>query len=211
MEQVKRFQVPLLIGVGALVAVVILYMALVAPQGKKLSNLHSSEAKLQAQQTQLQSEIATLKADKAHMASNCARLSKALLEIPGTPDVSTFLNQVTQLAVQTGNPNTPTISVLQAPSGGAASAGGGARPVQVSLTLNGDYGQMISFIKGLDSFPRLFAVTAINVTGGPIAAGGGQPDPATAGYNLNLTGAIFYSVGQQNACQSSSTGPASAG
>lgn len=210
MERVKRFRIPLLIGAGALVVAAVLYAVLLVPQGKKLSNLHASEAKLQAQQAQLQSEIATLRADKAHMASNCALLAKALREIPGTPDVSTFLNQVTNLAVQTGNPNTPTISVLQAPSGGGG-AGGGARPVQVSLTLNGDYGQMLAFIKGLDSFPRLFTVTAINVTGGPVAAGGGQPDPATTGYSLGLTGAIFYSVGQQNACQSSSTGPSSAG
>lgn len=210
MEQVKRFRIPLLLGGGAVVVAAILYMVLIAPQGKKLGDLHANEAKLQTQQTQLQAEIATLKADKAHMATNCALLAKALREIPGTPDVSTFLNQVTQLAVQTGNPNTPTISVLQAPNGGAASAGGGARPVQVSLTLNGNYGQMIAFIKGLDSFPRLFTVTAINVTGGPIAAGGGEPNPATGGYNLSLTGAVFYSVGQQNACQSSPAAPSSA-
>lgn len=210
MEQLKRFRIPLLIGAGAVVVAVVLYMALLAPQGKKLNSLHATETTLQAQQAHLQSEIATLKADKAHMVTNCALLAKALREIPGTPDVSTFLNQVTNLAVQTGNPNTPTISVLQAPAAGAASAGGGARPVQVSLTLNGDYGQMIAFIKGLDSFPRLFTVTAINVTGGPIAGGGGQPNPSTPGYDLSLTGAIFYSVSQQNACQSSSTAPSSA-
>lgn len=202
MEQVKRFRIPLFIGAGAIVVAAVLYLGLVVPQGKKLTNLHASEAKLQAKQGQLQAEIATLKRDKAHMASNCAELAKALTEIPGTPDVSGFLQQVTNLAVQTGNPNTPTISVLQAPS---ASGAGGATPVQVSLTLNGNYGQMVAFIKGLDSFPRLFTVTAIDVTGGPIAAGGGQPDPATAGYNLNLTGAVFYSAGRQNACQSSST------
>jgi Tfp pilus assembly protein PilO len=207
MEYVKRFRLPLLIGAGALVAAAVLYLGLVAPQGKKLTSLHTKEASLQSQQAQLQAEIATLKADKAHMASNCALLAKALREIPGTPDVSGFLNQVTALAVQTGNPNTPTISVLQAP---ATAASGGARPVQVSLTLNGDYGQMIAFIRGLDSFPRLFTVTSINVTGGPIASGGSQPDPGTAGYNLSLTGAIFYSSGQQNACQSSSSTSSSA-
>jgi Tfp pilus assembly protein PilO len=206
MEYVKRFRIPLFIGAGAVLVAAVLYVALIAPQGKKLTGLKANETKLQAQQAQLQAEIATLKADKAHMASNCALLAKALREIPGTPDVSGFLNQVTQLAVQTGNPNTPTISVLQAP---ASASAGGARPVQVSLTLNGDYGQMIAFIKGLDSFPRLFTVTSINVTGGPIAAGGGQPDSATPGYNLSLTGAIFYSLGQQNACQSAPSGGSS--
>ena len=208
MEHVKRFRIPLFIGVGAVVAAAILYLGLISPQGKKLTGLHTKEATLQSQQAQLESEIATLKADKAHMASNCTLLAKALREIPGTPDVSGFLQQVTTLAVQTGNPNTPTISVLQAPG----SAGtGGATPVQVSLTINGTYGQMIAFIRGLDSFPRLFTVTSINVSGGPIASGGGQPDPGTAGYNLSLTGAVFYSVGRQNACQNTPAPGSSSG
>ncbi len=207
MDQLKRFRIPLLVAAGAVVVAAVLYLGLVAPQGKKLTNLHASEAKLQAQQAQLQAEIATLKEDKAHMATNCAALAKALSEIPGTPDVSDFLQQVTNLAVQTGNPNTPTISVLQAPS---SSGTEGATPVQVSLTLNGNYGQMVAFIKGLDSFPRLFTVTSIEVTGAPIASGGGQPAASTAGYDLSLTGAIFYSDGQQNACQSQSSGSSTA-
>jgi Tfp pilus assembly protein PilO len=76
--------------------------------------------------------------------------------------------------------------------------------VQVSLTLNGNYGQVSAFIKGLDSFPRLFTVTTISVNGGPIAAAGGAVNPATAGYTLQLTGAIYYSQGRQDACQSRS-------
>jgi Tfp pilus assembly protein PilO len=202
MEQVKRFQVPLIIGLGALVFAAVIFAVLVSPQGHKLSSLHSQEAQLQSQQTHLQAQIAQLKRDKADMATNCAKLGTALTEIPATPDVSGFLQQVTALAVATGNPNTPSISVLQAP---ASSGTGGATPVQVSLTLQGDYGQMAAFIKGLDSFPRLFTVNNIGVTGGAIAAGGGAIGPSTAGYNLSLTGAIYYSTGRQNLCQTGST------
>lgn len=196
MEQIKRFKIPAAIGAGALVLVAILFMALIKPQSAKLSGLHQHETQLQTQQSQLEAKIATLKHDKARMATNCAQLQKALTEIPGTPDVAAFLQQVTALAVASGDPNTPTISVLQAPK---ATSAGGATPVQVSLTLNGSYAQMTAFIKGLDSFPRLFTVTNISVTGGVIATNGGV-NPATGGYSLSLTGAIYYATGRSNAC-----------
>jgi Tfp pilus assembly protein PilO len=207
MDVLKRFRTPILIGAGALVFAVVLYTGLISPQGHKLSSLKSQESTLQDQQVQLQSEIATLKREKAHMATSCAELNKAITEIPGTPDVSAFLQQVTSLAVNTGNPNTPTISVLQAPSSGG---GGGATPVQVSLTLNGDYGQVSAFIKGLDSFPRLFSITSISVNGGPIATAGGAISPATPSYTLQLTGDIYYSSGRLNVCQAGSGASAGA-
>jgi len=207
MEYLQRFRLPLLVGGGALVFILVVYAALISPQGHKLSNLHATEAQLQSQQAHLQTEIVGLRHDKADFASNCAKLGTALTEVPSTPDVSQFLQQVTNLAVATGNANTPTISVLQAPG----SAGtGGATPVQVSLTLTGSYGQMSSFIKGLDSFPRLFTITQIGVTGGPIAAGGGAIDPSTPNYTLSLTGAIYYSTGRQDVCSTSSTGSGAA-
>ena len=207
METLQRFRLPLLVGGGTLVFVLVVYAALISPQGHKLSALHTTETQLQSQQAHLQTELVGLRHDKANFASNCAKLGTALGEIPTAPDVSQFLQQVTNLAVATGNANTPTISVLQATS----SAGkGGATPVQVLLTLNGSYGQMSSFIKGLDSFPRLFTITQIGVTGGPIAAGGGAINPATPNYSLSLTGAIYYSTGSQDVCPTSSTGSGSA-
>ena len=206
MDQLLRFKLPAIIGAAALVVVAVLFLGLIKPQGAKLTSLHQQETQLQAQQAQLEARIATLKHDKAQMAANCAKLQKALTEIPGTPDVASFLQQVTALAVASGDPNTPTISVLQAPRAGA----GGATPVQVSLTLNGTYGQMTAFIKGLDSFPRLFTVTNISVSGGVIATGGGAINPGTAGYNLSLTGAVYYATGRQDACAATGATTASA-
>jgi len=201
MEYLQRFRLPLLVGGGTLVFIFAVYAALISPQGHKLSALHVTEAKLQSQQADLQTEIVGLRHDKADFASNCAKLGTAVTEIPTAPDVSQFLQQVTNLAVATGNANTPSISVLQAPG----SAGtGGATPVQVSLSLNGNYGQMSSFIKGLDSFPRLFTITQLSVSGGPVAAGGGAVDPSTPNYTLTMTGAIYYSTGHQDVCSTSS-------
>ncbi|HML00679.1 MAG TPA: type 4a pilus biogenesis protein PilO [Acidimicrobiales bacterium] len=201
MEYLQRFRLPLLVGGGTLIFIFVVYAALISPQGHKLSALHATEARLQSQQAHLQTEIVGLRHDKADFASNCAKLGTAVTEIPTTPDVSQFLQQVTNLAVATGNANTPSISVLQAP---ASPGTAGATPVQVSLSLNGNYGQMSSFIKGLDSFPRLFTITQLSVSGGPIAAGGGAIDPSTPNYTLTMTGAIYYSTGHQDVCSTSS-------
>lgn len=201
MDQFTRYRIPILTGVGAIVLALIVFVAWISPEGSKLSALHAQQAQLESQQLHLQTELTTLRAAKAHLVSNCQALSKDLGEIPGTPSVDSFFSQVTALAVASGDPNTPSISVTQA----AAEAKGGANPVAVTFTLEGTYGQMSSFLKGLDTFPRLFTVTAITINGGAVATGGAAINPATTGYTLNLTGNIYYSSGQQDVCTAATT------
>lgn len=203
-DLIKRFKVPLMVAGGVIVVAIVLYAAVISPQGNKLTTLHAQELQLQGKQTQLQAEIATLRRDKANIASNCASLAKATSEIPGTPSVDSFLQQVTALAVSSGDPNTPTIAVTNAPpTAGTA----GVSAITVALTLNGTYGQMSAFIKGLDTFPRLFTVSTITVAGGPIASGGAAINPATSGYTLSLDGSVYYSLSaaQVTVCSASAS------
>ena len=198
MELIKRYRFPILTGVATLVVAVIAYAALISPEGNKLSSLHAQAGQLQSQEGHLQSELAVLRGERAHLASNCEQLTKDLSEVPGTPSVDSFFHQVTALAVASGDPNTPSISVTQA----AASAPGGVKAVAVTLTLQGTFGQMTSFLQGLDSFPRLFTITTISVVGGPVAIGGGQVPAGASGYNLQLSGNVYYSTGQADVCSS---------
>ena len=99
-----------------------------------------------------------------------------------------------------GDPNTPSISVTD-----TAGATGSVKLVAVDLTLSGTYGQMSAFLHGLDTFPRLFSVTALTVNGGPLVSGGSAINPATAGYQITLQGDIFYSSGQNNVCATATT------
>ncbi len=200
MEQFTRYRVPILTGVGVVVAAIIVFVAWISPEGSKLSGLHAQATQLQSQEAHLQSEIATLRGERAHLASNCQQLTKDLGEIPGTPSVDSFFHEITTLAVSSGDPNTPSISVTQAT--GAAS---GVKPVAVNLTLQGTYGQMMAFLQGLNTFPRLFTITTISVTGGPVAVGGGQVPGPTGGYNLQLAGNVYYSTGQQDVCSNATT------
>jgi Tfp pilus assembly protein PilO len=199
MEQLKRFRVPVITGVGALVLALIVYAAWISPEGSHLAKLQAMQTQLQSQESGLQVRIATLRREKTQLGANCQQLTTNLTEIPGTPSVDSFFNQVSALAVASGDPNTPNISVTAA-SGGAK---GGVTPVTVALTLEGTYGQMISFLQGLNTFPRIFTVTTISVTGGAVASGGQAVSPATAGYTLDMSGNIFYSSGEKNVCASS--------
>jgi Tfp pilus assembly protein PilO len=199
MEQLKRFRIPVLIGVGALVFGLIVYAAWISPEGSHLSKLQATRAQLQTQENGLQIRIATLRRERTQLGANCQQLTTNLTEIPGTPSVDSFLNQVSALAVSSGDPNTPSISVTAAASG----ASGGVTPVTVALTLAGTYGQMTAFLQGLNTFPRVFTVTTISVTGGPVVNGGQTVAPATAGYTLTMTGNIFYSTGEKNVCSPS--------
>ena len=202
MDQLKRYRTPILTGVGTVVVAIIVFMAWISPEGNKLSSLHAQSTQLQSQETSLQNELATLRGERAHLATNCQRLGKDLGEIPGTPSVDSFFHQVTALAVASGDPNTPSISVTQAT---ASPSAGAVKPVAVSLTLQGTYGQMAAFIHGLDTFPRLFTITNIAVTGGPVAVGGAQVPAGTPNYNLTLTGNVYYSTGQADVCSGATT------
>lgn len=104
MDKITRYRIPILTGAGAVVLAIIVFAAWISPEGGKLSSLHAQQTQLESQQTHLQTELATLKAAKAHLASNCQALSKDLDEIPGTPSVDSFFNQVTALAVASGDP-----------------------------------------------------------------------------------------------------------
>jgi hypothetical protein len=91
--------------------------------------------------------------------------------------------------------------------------------VPTTLTVTGNYGQMTSFIKGLDSFPRLFVIQTFNLTYGapvvgsssgasagsssgaaaaptasspPLWVGGTATSPSAGPYSLAIDGSIYY-------------------
>lgn len=201
MERLQQYRIPLLTAVGAIVVAVIVFLAWISPEGTKLTNLRSEQTQLQGEQTQLQIRIASLKREKANLGPTCATLTKDVTEIPGAPDVDSFLQQVTALAVASGDPNTPSISVTQAAASSGVAAG--VTTVVVQLTMDGTYGQMSSFLGGLYTFPRYFTITSISVSGGSVANGGSAPSPSTPNYSLSLNGNVYYSTGQANICATS--------
>lgn len=240
MNQIREYRNPLIIAGGALVVVIILWLALISPQNSKLSSLQTQSTELQGQEAALQAKLTSLESEGQKLSTNCADLVRISTQIPTvqTPtdvdaEESSFESQFNALAGSSGvslaqfsgfSPAGATASgTVATPTAAAAAAGSTAdvTAVPTTLTVQGNYGQITSFINGLDSFPRLFviqsfvlsygqastsgtstAATASSSSSGGAASAistgtplwvGGTPTAASAGpYNLQITGSIYY-------------------
>ncbi len=247
-DTVKEYRIPLLIAAGALVVALLIWAVLVSPQNAKLSSLQTQETNLQTQATGLQAKLASLKTEQQKLSSSCADLQKIATQIPSVQsptdvdaEESSFESQFNALTASSGvtltqfsgftpaaGTATGTTPTTAAPAtttgtGGTAGATGtsGVVPVPTTLAVTGNYGQMTSFVNGLDSFPRLFVIqnfvlafgtnastSAASASGSSASSGsaapsaaagasplwvGGKPTAASAGpYSLAITGSIYY-------------------
>lgn len=217
METLTQYRKPLLLAVGAVVATVVLVAAWIMPEGHKLSALDGQKQVLSSQEQALQTDIVTLQHDENQKVTNCKTLTDLLQEVPPALDEGQFVLAVGALAQASGAPSIPSLAW------GASTTGSGVDAVGVTLTLDGTFGQVMTFVKGLDgsTFPRLFTVSTFRVqpagasgTGGatsssgpPVIVGQSLQAPGTAGYQVSLQGSIYYSPSQADAC----TGIAAAG
>jgi Tfp pilus assembly protein PilO len=230
MNQVREYRNPLLIAGGALVVAIILWLALISPQNSKLSSLQSQSTTLQSQEAALQTKLTALESEGQKLSSNCADLVRISSQIPSvqTPtdvdaEESSFESQFNNLAGSSGvtlaqfsgfTPAGATANGSVAVPATPTTAVTGTTPADVTavpttLTVQGTYGQITSFINGLDGFPRQASTSAAGTAAGAStastadAAGGvatGTPlwiggTPTSAGaqpYNLQITGSIFY-------------------
>ncbi len=177
---VKEYRIPLMIGAGALVAALLIWALLVAPQNSKLTSLQAQEVTLQSQQSTLQVKLASLKTEQQKLSGNCADLQKIATEIPSVQsptdidaEESSFESQFNALASTAGvaltqfsgftaasgsSATTPTTTASTTGSAAAPTTTDGVTAVPTTLAVTGNYGQMTAFVKGLDAFPRLFVI-----------------------------------------------------
>jgi Tfp pilus assembly protein PilO len=230
MSTVREYRTPLAIVAATLVAVLLLWTLLVSPQKTKLSSLQTQQTQLQTQQTSLQEKLTTLKSEQQQLPSKCADLQKIATQIPSVQsptdvdaEESSFESQFNGLAGSTGvtlnqfsgfAPASPTSS---APAAAPASkSADGVVAVPTTLAVTGTYGQMLSFVNGLDSFPRLFVIQnfqlafgtgagssstsgastapSAGATATPLWTGGTATSPSATPYSLSITGSIYYTT-----------------
>lgn len=120
------------------------------------------------------------------------------------------------LAQASGAPSIPSLTW------GASTAGSPVDSVAVTLTLQGTFGQVMQFVKGLDGagFPRLFTVDSFSVgaagsagstpssgssgaASAPVVVGTSLQAASTPGYQVSLAGQIYYKparVSQADVC-----------
>jgi Tfp pilus assembly protein PilO len=231
MNTVREYRMPLLIGAGGLVVAVLLWAILVSPQNSKLSSLQAQQTQLQTQQTALQTKLDALKSEKQQLSGKCADLQKIATQIPTVQsptdiaaEESTFESQFNGLASTSGvnlvqfSGFVPAATAAGTPAAATPAVGttGAVTAVPTTLSVTGNYGQMVSFINGLDTFPRLFVIqqfvlaygtsasasassssssssAATGSAGAPALWVGGTPTSPSAGpYSVAITGSIYY-------------------
>jgi Tfp pilus assembly protein PilO len=231
MSTVREYRTPLAIAGGTLVVVILLWAVLISPQKSKLADLQTQETQLQAQQSGLQAKLVSLQTEQQQLSSKCTDLQKIATQIPSVQnptdidaEESSFESQFNGLTASTGvtlsqfsgfTPATTTSTP------GSTPTAGGVVAVPTTLAVTGNYGQMVAFVNGLDSFPRLFVIqnfvlsfgagtssssaTATPSVGSstgsassnatnPLWIGGTQTAAGTTPYNLAITGSIYYTT-----------------
>jgi len=235
MNVVKEYRNPLIIAGGALVVALLLWVVLISPQNSKLSTLKAQTVQLQGQETALQARLSALQSEGQKLSSNCADLQRISTQIPSvqTPtdvdaEESSFESQFNELAASSGvtlaqfsgfAPAGTAAGSSQPTTSGSSTTTTGVTAVPTTLTVQGNYGQMTSFVNGLDSFPRLFIIQRLTLafgtastgssassgssssssaspggstTGPPLWVGGQATSPTSGPYNLQVTGSIYY-------------------
>jgi Tfp pilus assembly protein PilO len=237
MTTVREYRTPLAIAGGTLVLVILLWAILISPQKSKLSSLQSQESQLQSQQSSLHAKLLSLQSEQQQLSSRCTDLEKIATQIPSVQsptdidaEESSFESQFNGLTASTGvtlsqfSGFAPASATGSTATPAAGATKGTVVAVPTTLAVTGNYGQMRSFINGLDSFPRLFviqnfvlsfgATSASSGTGSsatssvgstssaasptssanPLWIGGAQTSPAATPYNLAITGSIYYTT-----------------
>jgi len=219
-NNLREYRMPLAIAGGALVVVIILWVALISPQNSKLNALQAQSTQLQTQETAVQARLAALQSEGLKLSSNCADLQKISTQIPSvqTPtdidaEESSFESQFNALAGSSGvslaqfSGFAPASTTAATP---AATGPAGVTAVPTTLAVQGNYGQITAFINGLDNFPRLFVIqkfvlsfgaAATSATSGSSSAGSSD---SSSGVAVNAASPPLWVGGQPTAA---SAGP----
>ena len=211
---IVRYKFPLIVAGAVIIVLLVAYVGWISRENAKLSTINAQKASLASQEQSLSSEIATLKTEGRHVHTHCSLLSSRLAQVPPAPDQSTFLDQIDALARSSGS-SLPGFTFTQpTPTSGATPSTSTITSFVVTLNFSGTYSEVTAFLSGLDTLPRLYAVTSYAIkqssstsyyssSGAPIII------PASAvQYDITLIGNIYYNPSAEppqtvrNACKS---------
>lgn len=171
------------LAIGAGIAAVILvlwYFALWKPRGSELGEAKDRRVAAEASESQLQTEIARLRAEERQEPLRRAQLERVRTLIPDEPNLAQFILDANDAAIRSGidfisvAPALPTPATLAAPAPGApaapATAPGTAPPeIKLALQISGGYFQVLDFLNRLDALPRLVVTDSLTLSADPTA------------------------------------------
>lgn len=172
----------LAIGAGAAVVILLLwYFALWNPRTSELGKAKDRRVAAEAAESQLQTEIARLRAEQRQEPLRRAQLERVRTLIPDEPNLAQFILDANDAAVRSGIdfisiapalPAAPSLAPPTAPGAPAAPAiaPGTAPPeIKLALQISGGYFQVLDFLNRLDALPRLVVTDGVNLTADPAA------------------------------------------
>ncbi len=169
------------------------YFVLWSPQQSKISSLNSEVSTLESQQSALQVQISQLESAKKHLPQLIAEAQKVTGAIPKSPDLSGFMSSLQTAASGAGVAElTVSPAPLATSSPGSTTAAAGVSALAVSITANGGYSEVLRFLHGLESLPRLLVISNVTIGKSGVTA----PALSSSGpvLSLQLSGDI-YEVG----------------
>lgn len=169
--------------VAGVVAVLVVawFLLLWKPVGHRMTTTRATEAQAVQTLNSLRLRVQTLRIEEAKAPEQRAALRRLDAAIPSSPQLSSALRQIAQVATKSGatvSQVTPSAPSTTAPSGGPVA-------LPLSIAAAGSYDQLTTFVNRLETLPRLFVLSSIN-----LSRGGGAT--SSSGMTLALQLDMFY-------------------
>jgi len=191
-----------IIGGGVVACLLLLaagFFLLVKPKKSQIQTINAQTASEQSSNATLKSQIAMLQQQQAGLVGKQVVLREVAQRIPSDPEVPSLIRQLTQIETGTGvdvvsiTPGAPTAPVAAAaPVAATSTAAGGSatlhpgstaaatyQTIPITLSVQGNYSQMVTFFDKLENLQRLYLVKSLTLA--PTKAGGGSSASAATG------------------------------
>jgi type IV pilus assembly protein PilO len=174
---------------AALFVVVAWYFAFFSPQARNLSAAHKDHAAAEQKVSQLQNQLVQLDALKAQIPADQAALSVLNAAVPPSPQLDSTLIQLHTVATTSGvslssvSPSAPPTTASSAQQSSSTQQSG-SPDITLTMSASGSYQQLMTFLTGLASMPRVVVVTSVNITG-------------TSQLTAQIIANIFYTGGSK--------------
>lgn len=157
-------------GVGLVLLVAFWFLAW-KPTSHQLKSAHGRLTQAQSLQTTLRAQVAGLESARKKESTYRSELSALKAAIPSSPSIAGIVDQLSQDASASGV-SLPSLAPSLANSNPAASSpsaktkGPAVSTVQLGLSVDGTYPQIVNFVNRLNSSPRLFVVKQVSMSAG---------------------------------------------
>jgi Tfp pilus assembly protein PilO len=142
---------------GVVVLLLVWWFAWMSPEGNKLASVNTQQSSLQSQIASLNSQIAILKAQSALVPGELPYLAKFNGAVPNLPESGVLTEELFGLM----NSTKTFISSLNDSTVTSSGTGFSTIPVQISVT--GSEDQVVNFMKGLYTLPRLVTIQSVTL------------------------------------------------